>query len=111
MNEPTILCPVCRIAVPDRLYYQHAREHQRGRARWTALALVCYYTAIGLTCLACSKAPRPRVMKKCARYEMRGVRPGFGFNPFNRMKYQFGVATYGPMTKRICTRWARRPRR
>jgi len=28
MGEPLVLCPVCRVAVPDKDYYRHAQKHQ-----------------------------------------------------------------------------------
>jgi hypothetical protein len=30
MNERMVLCPVCRVAVPDRDYWTHSQQHQRG---------------------------------------------------------------------------------
>lgn len=47
MNERSILCPVCRVAVPDRVYYQHARDHQKGRASGAVLVM-CTIVEIAL---------------------------------------------------------------
>jgi len=33
MSEKMILCPICRTAVPDRLYYAHAKAHQAAKLR------------------------------------------------------------------------------
>lgn len=32
-NEPMLLCPVCRIAVPDRIFFVHSAECQKKKAK------------------------------------------------------------------------------
>ena len=45
--EPMVLCPVCRVAIPDREYYAHARTHQKGYVNLAyaiaAFALACIW--------------------------------------------------------------------
>lgn len=31
MTESHILCPTCRTAVPDRLYFEHQARHQQAK--------------------------------------------------------------------------------
>ena len=66
-----------------------------------------------LVLVACEPVHQHRPDVKCARWTTKhsyGLRTGFGFNPFNGMKFEFGPATYGDTSETYCTRWVKRPR-